>query len=233
MKTLDQFRARLGPEWLNPFCSKRGFSTSGFVQSSVEKLSPIDAEDFIFAIDHGLVEHDLGTFRTPLSKAKEQIFWEGPRDTDPRKITLWLEPIITIAGLARLYRDFGWPPGCVGLQSATWAFDLVAYDSGYTGEMLVCEVKKSMQEVDKLIGFMVRHANADPAIASTLRGPELNAFRKVIALRKSASSTFWALGPAAYSRVFKVIRGHSGLRLDEVGDQSLRAESMAGQSARP
>lgn len=231
MKILDQFQARLDREWLEPFCTKRGFSTDGFVRESLQKLSPVDAEDFIYAIDQGLVEHESGVFRTPLSKAKEQIFWEGPKDTNPRKITLWLEPIITIAALARLHRDYGWPSDCLGLQSATWAFDLVAYVARKTEEGLVCEVKKSTQEVDKLIGFMLAHANSDPDLALNLKGSELNAFRKVIALRRSSSPTFWAVGPGGYSRVFTVVRDNSGLILDAVGDEALYADMATGQPA--
>lgn len=58
------------------------------------------------AVDYGLVQHRDGTFLAPHSSAKEQIFWQCVQSSVPRKVTLSLEPIISIAGLMRLHRDF-------------------------------------------------------------------------------------------------------------------------------
>src|SRR5690606_30736031 len=121
------FKDRLIDEWLAPFCERHGYAMGGFVGASVEKLDPIDASDFLSAIDEGLVVHDRGIFRAPCSKATEQIFWQGDKKSSPRRISLWLEPIITMAGLFRLYAKYGWPKSQLGMQSRTWAFDLVAY----------------------------------------------------------------------------------------------------------
>jgi len=217
----DLFKNRLIQEWLVPFCQARNLSTDGFSMSSLDRLFPADARDFMYAIDSGLVQHNSGTFTAPLSKAKEQIFWEGPKDTTPRKLTLWIEPIITIAGLARLHRDFGWNKNDLGLQSATWEFDLVAYQAKTSHEALVCEVKKSIREVEKLIEWMHKHANSGERIQQELKGAELNACRKASALRRSKCSTFWALGPNNYHRIFKIHREVHSLILLPADESSL------------
>lgn len=181
----------------------------GFVGASVDKLEPQDANDFMAALDSGVVEHQNGTFLASRSFAKEQLFWEHGRDTVPRKITLWLEPVITVAGLMRLHRDFGWPANQLGLQSDTWAFDLVGYAEDGT-ERLVCEVKKTRMEVDKLIKLMKRHQATPSDAAIGLKGAELNAMRKIIGLRRSGAPVFWALGPGRYEQVFSVTYNADG-----------------------
>jgi len=214
MSALDEFKNRLSSEWLIPFCNARGFSHEGFNTNTIENLSEADAHDFMQAIDNGLVIHDKGIFTSGCSKAKEQIFWEGARSSVPRKVTLWLEPIITIAGLIRLHRDFGWDAKRLGMQSQTWAFDLVGYQEDLITELLICEVKKTQRELDKLLDFMKKHASTPAEAESELKGAERNAFKKVLALRQSESSVFWALGPNRYGRVFKVQR-------DDIGSVSL------------
>ena len=84
-----------------------------------------------------------GFFLAPLSKAREQIFWTGSKNVDPRPLTLWIEPIITIGALAKLHVLYGWPAEKLGTQSKTWAFDLVGYGANKNDELLACEVKKS------------------------------------------------------------------------------------------
>src|SRR5262245_22970384 len=123
MTDLAEFTRRLRQDWLPAFCKPRHYSEEGFAESSIGGLDPADARDFLTALDHGLVEHKDGVFTAPCSKAKEQIFWEyGPKLVSPRPINLWIEPIITIAGLARLCGEFGWPRSQLGMQSKTWAF---------------------------------------------------------------------------------------------------------------
>ncbi|XLZ69492.1 hypothetical protein ABT364_23615 [Massilia sp. SR12] len=191
----------------------------GFVDESIDNLEPQDASDFMAAVDAAVVQHQKGTFLVARSCAKEQIFWEHEKSTIPRRITLWLEPIITMSGLMRLHRDFGWPIHRLGLQSKTWAFDLVGYANDGT-EQLVCEVKKTRKEVDRLIEFMMLH-RATPNDANLgLKGAELNAMRKVIGLRKCAAPIFWVLGPGRYEQVFGVTytpNGHVTLTPIDVG----------------
>ncbi len=209
-EALDEFTARHLNDWLTPFCQARGYSHDGFDGRAIRMLSAADACDFMQAIDLGLVTHQCGFFSAARSKAKEQIFWQGPRASIPRKVSLWIEPIITIGGLRRLHRDFQWPAGQLGLQSKTWAFDLVAYDRTHKLEAVVCEVKKTEREVEMLLKFMQQHLDTPADVEMRMRGPERNAFKKVLALRESASTVFWALGPDRYGHVFKVGRNARG-----------------------
>lgn len=229
MGAVDEFKRRLEREWLVPFCNKRGYSHEGFDGKAIGNLRSADASDFMLAIDSGLVTHDGGVFRAARSEADEQIFSQGAKDSVPRKVTLWLEPIITMAGLLRLQRDFLWPASQLGLQSRTWAFDLVAYDADLSTERLVCEVKKTEQEVDTLLRLMERHLDTPASAISEFKSTERNAFKKVLALRESASSVFWALGPGGYGHVFKVIRDRGRLLgLERAAESLLKAPSFAG-----
>ncbi len=209
MNAIDEFKRRLQKEWLVPFCVARGYTHAGFDGKAIDNLAAIDAADFMQAIDDGLISHKDGIFSAAQSKAKEQIFWQGARDSVPRKVTLWLEPIITMAGLMRLQRDFQWPTKQLGLQSKTWAFDLVAYGVDSSSESLVCEVKKAAHEVDVLLKFMEQRLNTPAEAPSVFKGAERNALKKVLALRASTATVFWALGPNGYGYVFNVIRSHA------------------------
>lgn len=209
MDAVGEFKRRLQQEWLVPFCLARGYTHAGFDGKAIGNLAAIDAADFMQAIDDSLISHKDGIFSAAQSKAKEQIFWQGARDSVPRKVTLWLEPIITMAGLMRLHRDFQWPTRHLGLQSKSWAFDLVAYDANLSSESLVCEVKKAAHEVDVLLKFMEQHLNTPAEAPSIFKGAERNAFKKVVELRKSTATVFWALGPNRYGYVFDVIRSHA------------------------
>jgi hypothetical protein len=203
----EVFQDRLLLDWLPSFCGKRGYSLDGFVRAGLEKLSERDAADFIDALDVGLVTHNEGTFQSPMSKAREQIFWEGAKTANPRRITLWHEPIITIAVLRRLQRDHHWPADRLGLQSADWAFDLVAYERDNPSiERMACEVKKSAREINTLIDHMQHYLKAPEDILPSLKPVQRNAFKKVIGLRKTQAATFWAAGPDNHLRCFTVQR---------------------------
>src|SRR5712664_1953376 len=43
------------------------------------------------------------------------------------KVTIWVEPIITVAVLSRLHFKWGWPKELIGTQSQKWEFDVTAY----------------------------------------------------------------------------------------------------------
>lgn len=225
---LDTFESRLRSEWLAAFCEPRSFQEAGFDPKSLANLSAKDAGNFMRAVDGRLVVHQSGVFTAPCSRAKEQIFWTGETVITPRPLTLWLEPVITIGALARLHEDFSWEPGRLGLQSKTWAFDLVGYAEDSQTELLMCEVKKSEREIDKLIELMTKHlatpAEADPE----LKGAEQNAFRKVVALRTSPSSqVFWALGPNHYEFIFRIRRDGVGkLSLEPADESALAMQSF-------
>lgn len=234
MIEFTEFNQRLIKDWLVPFCSARGYSLDGFDSRVAIYLSENDARDFMQSVDHGLVVHHGGFFTAPQSKAKEQIFWEGDRQSVPRKISLWLEPIITMGALRRLQQDYGWEGHLLGLQSKTWAFDLVAYSPmDINAEYLVCEVKKTAREIDLLINLMRKHLDSPAYIEQTLKGAERNAFKKVMALRASPSNVFWALGPNRYSYVFTISRGHkNSLQMLPADESVLHAPSHSSSGTR-
>jgi hypothetical protein len=119
---------RLIPEFCA--CPIRQLDTASFKWSSV-RVGEEDCRYFMMAWEAGIIQHiGRGLYRASLSAASEQFFWEGPKSLTPRPFTLWLEPIITVAGLARLHFDHGWPAHLIGTQSSDWAFDLVAYCDG-------------------------------------------------------------------------------------------------------
>src|SRR4051812_39877774 len=97
---LGIFKRRILEEFLPPYCEHKKYSVAGF-DDSLADIAPIDAEDCLRAIDAGLVvdDHKEGSFRAPLSGSKQYLFWEHERETNPRRITLWREPVISIACL--------------------------------------------------------------------------------------------------------------------------------------
>jgi len=165
----------------------------------------------MWAWDSDLIEHHgRGIYRAAKSKAGEQFFWEGPRAASPRMFTLWMEPVITVGGLARLHFDFDWPKESIGCQSQDWAFDLVAILPNQTNEYIACEVKKASREIDYLADAMQAFGRDPIAIEPRVPGKLRNAFKKVGALRSRKIPLFWALGPNGDSRVFRVSYNDNG-----------------------
>lgn len=228
MAALDEFRERMHNEWLAQFCDTRGYGNGGFVWSSLEKLSEADARDFMDAVDSGLVTHQAGVFRAACSRANEYLFWEGAASVSPRRLTLWLEPVITIAGLRRMQHNFGWPAERLGAQSVSYAFDFVGYHADQRTDLVSCEAKPTRKAVDLLIAHMHKHAATPKEALKYCRPAEVNALKKVIALRESSSHTFWALGPNGYGHVFAVSRSSSGeVMLTPTTESALNFESRS------
>lgn len=155
---LQSFQDRIVNDFLPTFCNDptRAYGADGF-RPDWEKVSEVDAADFLRGIDGGLVKHvGRGLYRAPRSRAGEQFFWSGLKRKKPRPITLWVEPIITVAVLARLHFALGWPKELLGTQTEKdWAFDVATYLSGdLKGEYIACEVKKSTAEIDRLLELM-------------------------------------------------------------------------------
>ena len=226
MDPIATFAIRLRSDWLPAFCGAphRGYSASGFKEESIAKLSEFDAHWFLIAVDSGLVTQSDGFFVAPQSRAREQIFWQGSKDKRPRPITLWLEPVITIGALSRLAQSFAWPIECLGMQSTTWAFDLVGYAPLSGREQLVCEVKKDSGEVDSLLKFMYSHCGNDPLEREPADTRERNAYRKVQGIRRAWPRVFWALGPSNAGKVC-IIRRHGEserFRLEDTDESGLR-----------
>jgi hypothetical protein len=142
------------------FCSKsaRHMKPSGFC-ANLTRLSEIDMADFLRGWKAQLLRHTgNGLYRAtaPQSGASEQFFWSGRKANAPRTFTIWIEPIITLGVLARTHLDLGWPKALIGTQSKhDWAFDVFGCKSENDPSLLIaCEVKKSREEIDALIGYM-------------------------------------------------------------------------------
>jgi hypothetical protein len=204
---IEEFRRRLVSDWLPSFCAaraKKGFAPSGFRWETAARLTEFDARWFLAAVDAGIVTEEGGFFAAPMSKAKEQLFSSGSKTESPRTFTLWTEPIITIGALGRLHAEFAWPADRLGCQSSDWGLDLVCYDRSDSFVVGV-EVKKTKREVNALLVEMARYAD-DPDLPEPTKGPQRNAFRKVVSIRYNWPSLFWAVGPEGYSQLFQVVR---------------------------
>lgn len=201
------FRDRLYSEWLPTFCNDaaRGYGTGGFREASI-RVGALDAANFLRAMDGGLVK-DIGggRYRCAQSKALEQLFWEREKNTTPRPVTLWMEPVISIATLARFHYDLGWPEERLGMQTTDWAFDLAAYSSAETQQLLVaCEVKKSRPEVDHLIADLHHHSRDQPESLMSRKQRHINSFKKWAALRRDRPPFLWVVGPERYEYAFEL-----------------------------
>ena len=209
---MRQFEQLVREHLIPEFCSdpNRNCEPVGF-RENLAKLSERDAADFLRAWNGGLIEHQgRGQYRAAASSCNEQFFWDGLKNVRPRPFTLWLEPVITIAGLARLHFDYGWPKELIGTQSIDWAFDLVTFLPGEDTEFIAGEVKKSAKEIDTLLDLMKKFG-LDPGLAEPTRSKERNAFKKVAGLRSREAPIFWALGPDGLSHVFQVRYRQSGI----------------------
>lgn len=202
-----EFRKRLFAEWLPDFCNdpRRGYGTAGFRDESI-RVTPRDAANFLRAIDGGLARNvGGGQYRCARSKALEQLFWPLEKHKVPRRVTLWMEPVITIATLARLHHDLGWPEERLGMQTADWAFDLAAYGEGASPRLLVaCEVKKSRLEIDHLVADLQHHSREKPDGAISRRGRHVNSYKKWESLRREQPPFLWLVGPDGYEFVFSL-----------------------------
>lgn len=210
---LQRFTHRLQTEWLPAFCAdpKRLFSPSGFKESSIT-ITEVDAGNFLKAIDSGLV-HDIGggRYHCARSNAQEQIFWEGQKSVQPRPLTLWVEPVITIATMARLRFDFGWPAEVLGMQSKDWAFDFAVYRSATDkNERIAGEVKTSKAEIDELVLHLRAYGNTGATEPLSTLPKHINSFKKWAALLRCRAPLFWAVGPGDYTRAFEVQYGLDG-----------------------
>lgn len=197
-----KLRKRIEEEWLPAFCNdpKRRIDPAGFRASSIQ-VNSIDARDCMFAIDSGIVvDGGGGRYRAARNATFEQLFWTGRRNQSPRPLTLWLEPVITFAALARLHRDHHWPTELLGSQAKGWAFDIVAHmPSDERRYQIAGEVKKSNQEVDRLLADLVNLSTGVTGVAV-----KENSRRKWEALLIGKPPILWIVGPAGYSTVMRV-----------------------------
>jgi hypothetical protein len=196
--TLEIFKRRIAEEWLPAYCSKRRYTTDAF-KFEPFLLSARDASDCMRAIDSGIVRDEgTGAYLAAIGTVHEYLFWELGRKIDvPRRIRLWLEPVIAFAALARLHFDYGWPPNLLGVQPKTWAFDLAAYGADRQYRILG-EVKKTDKEAKSLISDLTRACAAQSSSAIPM-----NSAKKWNELVRGRPPTLWIIGPAGCSRVFR------------------------------
>ena len=147
-----------------------------------------------------------GRYRAKLSTANEQLFWTGSRGIVPRRVTLWLEPVITFAAMARLRYEFNWPAELIASQPRSWAFDLAAHSAEDAACYRVLgEVKKTVREARAL----------EDALRWLSEGQEetkfsKNAVRKWKALLHDRPPVVWIVGPEGHSVVYSVEYHPSG-----------------------
>lgn len=227
------FQELLSSVLVPAFCAdpSRSCTPASFRGSSA--VSAFDARWFLRGWEAGLLQHrGRGLYRAPRSAASEQFFWTGSKVEGVRSFTLWREPVITVAALARLHLEFGWPATLIGTQSVDWAFDLVAFRPGDTTEAIAGEVKKTVREVDDLIELMTQYGR-DPTLAEPTGGKARNAWRKVAALRARAAPLFWAVGPDGYGRVFRVRRDDAGVVAFAAADEVALHHAPAAATSPP
>lgn len=209
---MKEFEERFLHDLVPTFCreTNRGYNLLSF-KPEFHKVHEKDAHDFVRGFDSGLIKHvGRGLYRAPQSRAGETFFWEGEKKHKPRQITLWVEPIITVAVLSRLHFELGWPRELIGTQSIDWAFDVTTYlETDHSGEYIACEVKKTESELRQLVHLM-QHFGAN-CQTEAKRGKEVNANKKVQGLRSRRAPIFWAVGPGGSHFVSKVSYSDSGL----------------------
>lgn len=209
----DAFQDRVLNDLLIVFSElpNRAWCREGF-RRDWTKVSDLDALDFLRAMDASLVEHvGGGLYRAPRSCAGEMFFWEGSKEPTPRTVTLWVEPVITVAVLARLHFDLGWPKDLLGTQSRGYEFDVTAYrSSDLANEFVACEVKKTIRELDQMVELMQRFAAENTPPSSVGPGKELNAYRKLKGLEARRAQVFWAVGPNGANYVFRMKYSEDG-----------------------
>lgn len=219
----EAFKDRVLNDLLPAFCNDpaRNYDMAGF-KANFRDVHEADADAFLKALDARLVQLDGNMYRAPRSCAREQLFTEGRKKTIPRPITIWVEPIITIATLSRLHFDFGWPKELLGTQSSDWAFDVIAFRREQSAsEHVACEVKKTEKELSFLIQWMCAFG-ASPSRAAT-NDREDNAYRKVVALKARQIPLFWAVGPGRSGTAFRASYPDDGrVVLEEVSETELR-----------
>ena len=222
MNVQEDFWRRIYEEWLPAFCHARDYDPAGF-RPEAKKLHESDLRDFLRAINHKVVAVDAdNNFRASRSNVAEHIFWEGSSRISPRPISLWIEPIITVAAIARLHLDYDWPVTALGMQSVDWAFDFMAYQpNDLDHEFIAGEVKATSRELDRLQANLRNCCIAGDHDCLGAKPDQRNAHKKWLGLMRSRAPLFWAVGPASESRVFDVRYNGNSISLTAVSIEKL------------
>jgi hypothetical protein len=121
-----------------------------------------------------------------------------------------------------MHFDLGWPKHLIGMQSKDYGFDATCYlTDDAPAEHIACEVKASAAGLDVCIRNMIRFA-ANPDAPEPRSGGKRNAWKKVLALRRSRAPLFWALGPGRYEFVYRVHYDGDTILLDHTTLEDLR-----------
>jgi len=166
----------------------------------------------MLAIDNAVViDTGGGRYRAKRSATHEVLFWEGRKSTTPRPITLWLEPVITFAALARLHFFYNWPKESLAMQPKG-AFDFAAHHVSDSEHIeILGEVKKTSSELRNLQkDFLALSSGTD---ASHL--PE-NSTRKWSNMLKEKPRLLWLVGPMEESYTYAVDYTMDNATLTEV-----------------
>jgi hypothetical protein len=136
---------------------------------------------------------------------------------------MWIEPIITIAAIARLHLDYGWPVECLGMQSVAWSFDLMAFrPSDYANEYTAGEAKATSKELGKFLAHLNDCCAEGEHDCSAAKLGRRNAHKKWLGLNRCRAPIFWALGPGSDSRVFNVThRDDIPIALNQTSEEKL------------
>jgi hypothetical protein len=213
------FASRVIGQWLPTYCEARGYGIAGFKAASIV-VDEADARDCLLAIDTGVVvDQGGGRYRAARSAAIEVLFWEGAKTQIPRPITLWLEPVICFAALARLHTRFRWPKESLCSQPPGYAFDVAAYDPVSERPVILCEVKKTHSELERL--------RCDLETLSRGSGAAVleNSARKWQALMQLQPNVLWLLGPGEKQHVFTIDYSLGDAKLRVAGEDALNFES--------
>lgn len=221
---LCEFNRRIRSEWLPAYCNdpKRQYSPAGF-RSTPVRLSATDAEGCMRAIDLGVVKLvGHARYRAARGRATEPLFWDGLRRITPRPITLWLEPVITFAALAKLHIDFGWPVDLLANQPRSWAFDIAAHNPARPESYrILAEVKKTEVEAKRLVRDLL---NAIARVGQEGMNP--NSAKKWAGLAADRPPVLWIVGPAGYSRAFTCTYAeHGAAQLTEASHEVLHFDA--------
>lgn len=225
---LQLLQDRISNEFLAEFCKnpKHPWRSPDCFNPDWSKVHEVDAADCLRGLDGEVVRRlSWGRFQGYRTHNKEQFFHSHPQK---KRITLGLESIITLAALARLHFDLGWPKDMLGGESRGGAFDVATYvfDDSHV-EYIAGEVKKCAAELEQLIELMTRFGR-DPS-DKPKRKQEENSFNKIQALRSRRPPLFWAVGPGGSNYAFRMgYAEDESVCFDEIPVQELNCHGARG-----
>lgn len=206
VSALEEFWELVNGELLPAYLIDCGYDPDGF-RLDEKEVAESDAEWFLAGLGSGLVEQlPKGELWLPGSPFRTTIFWEGAKAVSPRRISLFVEGLITVATAARLHLVYGWPKWSLGFESSDYAFDLVGRVPLRRHEWLATEAKSASEDVRRLIrGVEACGAKGTHDDCLTAKPFVKNAHRKWSGLVRSKAPVFFVCGPEREWHVYHVI----------------------------